>query len=408
MMKKPYILDQELNIDELKIWRTVFRPSKGTKHDKTVEESLWRRTQSEANKHQSGWQSDADKNRKIVYYRHEYDLIGNKLALIDTYIYFAITMEESKYNGYAKMIRHNLQTYWTPESKDTFSNGDLIAKFVTYDNPKDRKDEEIDFPKGYHTLELKVYFGKRDDTVTQQMIWRIFKAGMRKALSRQNPQYIKDVKEITDLFPAQLALGCGPSSEAGVLPLHTMHEIYSINEPFSKRFIMDADQDTFINNLTSNPEKALQTTGDYYARIIKAKPTEFYNILQDFYDKGILVGPIITNNFDGIHLRFGIPEIFVRTYDEVVVLPNLQFHQDAKTLMVIGCHADRRSIEQRARERGLNIVYVDPEGWWIDEGFKPYPLESPQSEDFIIKLPATAAFREIRRALVQKNHKANR
>ena len=62
-----------------------------------------------------------------------------------------------------------------------------------------------------------------------------------------------------------------------------------------------------------------------------------------------------------------------------------QFDQNAKSLLVVGCHADRRGIEKRARERGLKIIYIDPEGWWVDGKFLAYPLESPQHTDLIYR-----------------------
>ena len=73
-------------------------------------------------------------------------------------------------------------------------------------------------------------------------------------------------------------------------------------------------------------------------------------------------------------------------------MPELQFDPKAKSLMVIGCHADRRGIERRARERGLKIIYVDPEGWWVDGKFFNYPLESPQSTDIVFKKTAHEVF----------------
>ena len=228
------------------------------------------------------------------------------------------------------------------------------------------------------------------------MIWNIAQAGLRTSAKRTDPEYIENADKLVDLFPCQLELGCGPSYEAGVYPLHTLHDIYSINEPFTKVFIMDAARDTFIAGLISNPIKSFEKTTEFYSKVVTAKLTDFYYTLQKIYKTGHVVGPILTNNFDGLHLRLGIPEIFIRTYDEVDVLPKLKFHPDAKTLLVIGCHADRRGIERRARERGLKVAYVDPEGWWVDGNFISYPLESPQKGDLILKKGATEAFKEIK------------
>jgi len=59
----------------------------------------------------------------------------------------------------------------------------------------------------------------------------------------------------------------------------------------------------------------------------------------------------------------------------------------------VGVHADRRLAQMRARERGLTIVYVDPERYIDPQGRAiPYPVESPQSGDRFIQLTAGEAF----------------
>ena len=230
-------------------------------------------------------------------------------------------------------------------------------------------------------------------------MWDIAQTGLRKSAKRTDPKYIVTAEEIKDFLPCQVELGCGPSYEAGVDPLHVMHEIYSINEPFTKKFIIDAKNDMFVRELICNPLKSYEKTSNYYSKIVTAKLTDFYIVLNKLYKCGFIVGPILTNNFDGLHLRLGIPEIFIRTYDEVEVLPDLQFDQKAKSLLVIGCHADRRGIERRARERALKIIYIDPEGWWVDGNFVDYPLESPQNADFIYRAGANEAFKKLAAAL---------
>ncbi|WP_181958242.1 hypothetical protein [Nonomuraea deserti] len=50
---------------------------------------------------------------------------------------------------------------------------------------------------------------------------------------------------------------------------------------------------------------------------------------------------------------------------------------EAKALLVIGLHADRRTVQARARERGMRIFYVDPEGLVQNGVFEEYPIEEP-------------------------------
>lgn len=106
------------------------------------------------------------------------------------------------------------------------------------------------------------------------------------------------------------------------------------------------------------------------------------------FDRGLIVGPIITNNFDGLVSRVGLKELFVRRYEETHIIPKIKFHPQAKSLFVVGSHADRRRIQHAARNKGLKIVYVDPEGYLSSGKFIEYPLESPQDCDFLFRVTA--------------------
>jgi hypothetical protein len=399
LMKLPFLLKAKLDSESIDVWNNVLLTTRGTTNDKTVEQSLWRRTQTERNAAVSGWKEESDKGRKIVYYKHKYDMIevkGKKhLALMSTYVYIALTLKTKDLIAYKKMCEDNVvKGKWKSIENNKYTNGDLRLTLNHYQSPANRAREFDQFPEGYETLEIEVKSKNYEMSNEQEQIWQIAKAGLRKSLKRDNPHYVKDVKEISEYLPCQIEMGCGPSFEAGVWPLHVLHEIYSINEPFTKKFIIDAENDKFVDNLIGNPNKVFRKTSDFFGRIVTSKLTDFYYILKELYEKGKVVGPILTNNFDGLHLRVGIPELFLRTYDEVDVMPELQFDPKAKSLMVIGCHADRRGIERRARERGLKIIYIDPEGWWVDDKFFDYPLESPQPSDMIFKKTAHEVFRE--------------
>lgn len=108
----------------------------------------------------------------------------------------------------------------------------------------------------------------------------------------------------------------------------------------------------------------------------------------------------LSNNFDGLVHCVGLTELFVRRYDESHVMPNITFHQKAKSLIVVGSHADRRRIQHAAREAGLQVVYVDPEGYRESDGFTDYPLESPQDNDFLFRCSASEFIERIRNILV--------
>ena len=85
----------------------------------------------------------------------------------------------------------------------------------------------------------------------------------------------------------------------------------------------------------------------------------------------------------------------MRQFDKDWVYPEVKFHPAAKSLLVIGSHADRRGTVGCARRAGLRVIHVDPEGYGTETGFVPYPIEAPTDEDFIIRKGATEAICDI-------------
>ena len=105
--------------------------------------------------------------------------------------------------------------------------------------------------------------------------------------------------------------------------------------------------------------------------------------------KGKILEPIINNNFDGLLSASGVQEKFIRKFAAPDYIPHIQFNKVAKSLIVIGNHADRRLVIQAARNFGLKIIFIDPEGFTnIDGSFTPYPIEGFHKEDLLFRLSA--------------------
>jgi hypothetical protein len=97
-------------------------------------------------------------------------------------------------------------------------------------------------------------------------------------------------------------------------------------------------------------------------------------------DRGLLVEPVLTNNFDGLVKSCGVSEHPLFGFNDIY--PKIDF--TAKNLLVIGSHADRRKVREQARKQGVQIIFVDPEHY---DG-KPYLLEDAQDEDILIQCSA--------------------
>jgi len=407
-MKFPYIVQKNLSEEQIIIWLKVYAPSKGSMNDKTIEEGLWRRTQNEQNAEMSGWAKPSDKRRKILYYKHCYDIIDDKgakhLVLSSTYIFLCLTMPRDEITEYHKLF--GLDRVCDEEGIFSFAVDDLIFSLVIFNDPSEYAYEIDTFPEDYKTLVISVCSkGYVADEKTKEKPWAVLKTGMRKALRRGTPTYLSEAKEIVKFFPVQVMLGCGPSCEAGIPPLHYLHDLYSIEQPFARKFIFEAERDIFVQRLAKDTEGLYKDLLRVFTNLINAKPTPFYFVLKELFECGFAVGPIITNNFDGLHLRLSLPEKYIRRYEEENIIPSFDFDPRAKALLVVGSHADRRRIEERARVVGLTIVYIDPEGWFKNGKFYPYILESPQDNDFILKKGATKAFLEMKEYIQNTNNK---
>jgi len=127
----------------------------------------------------------------------------------------------------------------------------------------------------------------------------------------------------------------------------------------------------------------------------------------DLWQRGHLVGPVITNNFDCQCADLGLPEISLRRYDWEPYYPRIDYNPRARSLLVVGVHADRRLVQMRARERGLRVIFIDLESYVAPDGRAiSYPVEAPQSEDLFVRASAHDALISLHEALTpQSGHR---
>jgi hypothetical protein len=234
--------------------------------------------------------------------------------------------------------------------------------------------------------------------------WRWFhEVGLREIAPRGEPTCIEP-EAIADFLPAQLEIGCGPSTEAGVPHLSNLHRIYGVSRgDFSFVF---APEDDGLLEILSRPEAKFVEFTSIYKACIEADPTPFHRNIRLLADKGLIVGPVITNNFDFLCADVGLDEISLRRYESDAYFPMpsgaeaLAFDPGARSLLVVGVHADRRLAQRRAREQGLLILYIDPELYLSPEGREiPYPVEAPQAGDRLVRMGAAEALERLVKSL---------
>lgn len=406
------------NLDKIseEHWKKYYDLPQG-EWNRKIEEGLWRRTQEFNTRRQSGWKNLDDKRRRMIHYLHTYDLVNNELgtkdlALIETYVWIHLCFPSSEINEYSNNIREALiKGDWLKDldyidekgSHEVYLKDSLNYKLSFLDShPEDIKQNRI-YPEDYCILELTITSSNfKVPSEIQKKPWDVFNKGQRKRDFRGKPIIVDDLKDVLDYFPAQVELGCGPSIEAGIPALNFLHDVYYVTDKKENKFILGAKEDKLAYDIALNTENIYKLFTTMYKSCFFAEPTRFHKILKLFTDKNLIVGPIITNNFDGLPLKLGLEENYVRRYEEQHIIPEINFHPEAKSLIVIGSHADRRKIHAAARNSGKKLLYIDPEGYFINDIFKEYQLEDPQDGDIIFKETSVNAFDKILEKLVSE------
>lgn len=402
-MKFPFVIDPELSDEHLERFRSHIDSDASGWHRRFTE-SIWRRHQHPSNAKLSGWKSDDDKKRRLLHFRDEYGIEGRAFVLRNAYLAVNLTLPDEHLDEYEAAIVSGLQRGgWSFVSESagerSFRRGDLDARLAVHRvHPFDVQRGYVP-PAGYRNLDVVVKTaGYTLPAGTAERPWRVFfDVGLRKTLMRGNPQVV-DPEAIAAHLPAQVELGCGPSIEAGIPHLSSLHRIYGVSLP-GYGFIFRAADDGLLS-LFADPEAKYREMTDIYRACATAPSTPFYRTMRSLYARELLVGPVITNNFDCQCAVLGLPEISLRRYDWGTYYPTIDYDPRARSLLVIGVHADRRMVQMRARERGLKVIFIDPEQYVApDGGLIAYPVEAPQDGDLLVRTTAHDASVRLGRAL---------
>lgn len=404
-MQFPYKV-RTLTRPEATVWAEYYAGA--SDRDRTVEEGIWRRTQAPENADQSGWHAGDSSRRRIVHYRYKFDVVADSLFMTQFYLYFCNTYPRSEIDRQEAILLSELETNGWVRTQDFFLKGDLECRITRFEeHPEDRAASRITAAE-YESLE--VVFTSRNHCPGREVTylpWHVLNGGMRVKDLPGQPTRIQDLSELSKYLPFQVEVGCGTSVEAGIPPLHRLHEIYRVtdrhdNKPGAKDpFILNADSDELLTEIVCRTERKFEEFTEMICTCLHAEPTEALKALRRMRQAGHVVGPVITNNFDVLCARAGMDECFVRRYDQKV--PDIELHEEAKALLVVGNHADRRKVEARARERGMVIFFLDPEGFWLDGSFAPYPLEGPQDSDFVCGLSAGEGLLSLEKMLIESS-----
>lgn len=377
-MKFPYKICKLTN-DEVNIFNKYF----ATK-DEFVFEGIWFRSQEEVNKNVSGYIDNTTRNRRTIHYNHVFYVKDNYLMVKSSYIYLSIRLNNNEYDKYLNDIINTLENNNYIKNNNIYIKDNLNIMINKYD--KHPYDEIID---NYKTVDIIVKSDSLNNTDKLfNQVWNLQVKGIRERDTRGNPKYINDFNELKEYFPMAVELGCGPSIEAGVMPLYKLHEIYKVQRHSDGKFYFGTS-DTLIKQIIEKDNVKFNEFYEIVAECIKAKPTNFHYNLKKMYDKKLFTMNLFNNNFDRLCKRIGINENILRVYNIENYFPKVIFDKDIKALLCIGTHADRRLIQRQARNQGPKIIYVDPEGFNTDNEFFKYEIEGAKDEDYILKMTAS-------------------
>ena len=377
-MKFPYKICKLTN-NEVNIFNKYFA-TKG----EFVFEGIWFRSQEEVNKNVSGYIDNTTRNRRTIHYNHVFYVKDNYLMVKSSYIYLSIRLNNNEYDKYLNDIINTLENNNYIKNNNIYIKDNLNIMINKYD--KHPYDKIID---NYKTVDIIVKSDNLNNTDKLfNQVWNLQVKGIRERDTRGNPKYINDFNELKEYFPMAVELGCGPSIEAGVMPLYKLHEIYKVQRHSDGKFYFGTS-DTLIKQIIEKDNVKFDEFYEIIAECIKAKPTNFHYNLKKMYDKKLFAMNLFNNNFDRLCKRIGINENILRVYNIENYFPKVIFDKDVKALLCIGTHADRRFIQRQARNQGLKIIYVDPEGFNTDNEFFKYEIEGAKDEDYILKMTAS-------------------
>lgn len=351
-----------------------------------VRRNTWRRHQCRGNAPASGWRSDRDARRRLLTFRDRYTFSEGCLKVEDVFLHLAVLNERGECEAYLARCMDALRRgRWTVKGWHA-TKCDLEC-FVEVREPIYDLMWGSPPPNGYAEFQLVVQQSSVPGVNAMRLhrAYHIFKTAGVREVPRPGVPLEAGLEDLADFLPAQLEIGCGPSVECGIPPLRSLHALYGVSGPGG--FVFSADEDP-VPEVLAEPEAAWRRFAAIHAATLTCGQGAFYRHLPSWYSRRNhkLVGPVITNNFDAMVDRVAVTNL--RDFDKWGTYPPVEFHPDAKSLIAVGIHADRRHVQAQARRLGLRVVHVNPEGYQTDAGFAPCPLESPQDRDVLIRCTA--------------------
>ena len=159
-----------------------------------------------------------------------------------------------------------------------------------------------------------------------------------------------------ELLPADIYVGSGLSYEAGLPTLCDMHLAFGVDNPMGTQFAVGED-DLLPARLASDLPAAIGSFCAVHVGALRALPTPAMHAIALLQRSG-LIRKVFTDNVDNMLTKVNVP--FERTRGSGVFNERYPATFESGRLIVVGVAADRRSLVQQARAKGMQIITVNP------------------------------------------------
>lgn len=398
-MKLPIVVKRHVSKQLILSWKKRMKAVEG-RTDRTRNWMLWSKRQNKGFPSIPDWENPSDVRRRLIQVVDKYDIVKDKkwdtynFVVKKPYFWVSYLSPKNEISNYLKHISMLLTLGKWKKIKlskygGRYKNGDLIFSFKIFKKHREDLLSKRDFPNNYTNFEATISDGK---TVIPEPYksapWKAVNSSFRKITKKGIPVLNPPISEISKFFPVQVQLGAGASVDSGIPPLHVYHDIYNVSDRSTGKTIFSLEGDDALSKYLRNPVKFWKEATLPYLSVFEAKPNVLHNVLFRLKEKGLVVGPIITSNYDGLPYLLGFKETFVRKLAASHRSEVQKFDPRAKALLVVGEHADRRFIQKSARKQGLKVIYIDPEGFYENNKFIPYIMESPTNDDIHYRMTA--------------------
>jgi hypothetical protein len=152
--------------------------------------------------------------------------------------------------------------------------------------------------------------------------------------------------------------GSGLSYEAGLPMLKDVHDLFWVDDGYDGFCL--GDKDHFPRLLLEDQEGMFRQFSQWHIQAARTRPSLAHECLMALRRSGF-VHHVYTDNIDKLFNMVGISDYEqVRGSGVINEFHPVEFSPESNALLVVGVSADRRGIIRQARERGLQLVVVNP------------------------------------------------